>query len=260
MPVGLAAYILLASMSMCLAQPENEDDCRRVLYYSQSIRCGKFILVEYPGILPAGFLHTLKRLQHPDMQLMPFSQEIALSSIIKGSFPKSGPPAYAIAKAFTYNLTPLRKQGKKFDASELRLPLSSSAGDIAESLKALLDQTMLDEGQAAALLACLNQGLAFTKGPPGTGKTYLGVALVKAILASRPENGKWPIVVACMTNHALDSFLKDLYDQGVWNLVRLGASSKQKWTENISLWRIRKSKIPEPGFNRWKSAIRRVEG
>ncbi|KAH0543461.1 hypothetical protein FGG08_002226 [Glutinoglossum americanum] len=249
-----------ANMRMCLADPENEDDCRRVLYYSQSIQHGKFILVEYPGVLPAGFMHTLKRLQHPDTQLIPFSQEIAPGNIIGRSLPGNEPPAYAIAKEFTYNLTSLRTPGREFDTPELRIPLSFSASDSTESLSMLLDQTSLDEGQAAALLACLNRGLAFTQGPPGTGKTYLGVALVKAILASRPENAKWPIVVACMTNHALDSFLRDLCDQGVQNIVRLGAGSKQKWTESISLWRARKSKIPGMRFNRWKAAIRRVEG
>jgi hypothetical protein len=247
-------------MRMCLAQPENEDDCRRILYYSQSIQRGKFILVEYPGVLPAGFIHTLRHLQHPDTQLIPFSQEIAPSDITKGSCPNSGPPAYATVEAFTYDLTSLRRPGEQFDTPELRLPLASLAGGLGEPLNAVLGQTMLDHGQATALLACLNKRLAFTQGPPGTGKTYLGVALVKAILASRPENGKWPIVVACMTNHALDSFLKDLYDQGVHNIVRLGASSKQKWTKNISLWRTRKGRIPELEFKRWKSAIRKVEG
>jgi hypothetical protein len=205
-------------------------------------------------------MHTLKQLQHPDMRTIPFSKEIAPSEILRGNFPNSGPPAYAAGKGYTYNLTSLRIPGMRAGAPELRIPLCSSAGDFAASVDVLLDQTTLDRGQAAALIACLNRGLAFTQGPPGTGKTYLGVALVKAILASRPENEKWPIVVACMTNHALDSFLKDLYNQGVQSLVRLGAGSKEKWTENISLARMRKGQTPRLGFNRWKSAIRRVEG
>ncbi|KAI9783521.1 MAG: hypothetical protein M1839_003691 [Geoglossum umbratile] len=249
-----------AAVRVCLAQPENEDDCRRVLYYSQSILRGKLILVEYPSTLLAGFMHTLRQLQHPDMQAIPFSKEIAPSEILRGNFPNSGAPAYAAGEGYTYNLTSLRVPGMGAGAPELRLPLCSSAGDFAASVEVLLDQTTLDKGQAAALVACLNRGLAFTQGPPGTGKTYLGVALVKAILASRPENEKWPIVVACMTNHALDSFLKDLRNQGVQNLVRLGAGSKEKWTEGISLARMRKGQTPRLGFSRWKSATSRVEG
>ena len=205
-------------------------------------------------------MHTLKQLQHPDMQTIPFSKEIAPSEIPRGSFPNSGPPAYATGDGFTYNLTSLRVPGMEIISPELRLPLSSSASDFAASVDVMLGQTTLDRGQATALIAGLNRGLSFVQGPPGTGKTYLGVALVKAILASRPENDKRPIVVTCMTNHALDSFLKDLHNQGVHNLVRLGAGSKEKWTESISLVGMRKGQTSHSGFGRWKSAIRRVEG
>src|SRR5437763_15554755 len=47
-------------------------------------------------------------------------------------------------------------------------------------------------------------------GPPGTGKTFVGIELMKVLLS--PENSKkgkfGPILAVCFTNHALDQFLE----------------------------------------------------
>ena len=103
-------------------------------------------------------------------------------------------------------------------------------------LQEIRAQTTMDDGQAAALCESLSRRLAFTQGPPGTGKTFLGVALVKVLLESRPAHDARPILVVCMTNHALDSFLEELRDHGVAKLARLGRGSKEEWTEKYDLF------------------------
>lgn len=61
---------------------------------------------------------------------------------------------------------------------------------------------------------------------------YLGVALAKVLLASAVPK---PILVVCMTNHALDSYLEDLRKSGVKKLARLGGQSKEQWTKEYKL-------------------------
>lgn len=97
-------------------------------------------------------------------------------------------------------------------------------------LETLKSKTSLDGGQAVALCENLNRRMAFTQGPPGTGKTYLGVAIAKVILSSLSSRPK-PILVVCLTNHALDSFLEDLRKSGIVRLARLGGGSKEDWTK-----------------------------
>lgn len=67
-------------------------------------------------------------------------------------------------------------------------------------------------------------------GPPGTGKTFLGTALVKVLLASTTDPK--PIVVLCVTNHAVDSFLENLLKAGVKKIARIGGGSKEVWTRD----------------------------
>ena len=64
---------------------------------------------------------------------------------------------------------------------------------------------------------------------------FLGVSLAKVLLASRPCVSRKPILVVCMTNHALDSYLDDLRNAGIRKLARLGRGSKETWTQEYQL-------------------------
>ena len=71
--------------------------------------------------------------------------------------------------------------------------------------------------------------------PPLTSCSFLGVALTKVLLESRNHISRRPILVVCTTNHALDSFLKDIQLAGVSKFVRLGGNSKESWTKQFGL-------------------------
>ena len=94
--------------------------------------------------------------------------------------------------------------------------------------------------------------------PPGTGKTFLGIALAKVLLASRPAgSGRKPILVVCLTNHALDSFLAGLRDSGIENLVRIGGGSREEWTNKINLReKVRHERFGDETFRGKKRADR----
>lgn len=94
-------------------------------------------------------------------------------------------------------------------------------------------------------------GLIRCIGPPGTGKTFLGTALVKVLLASF-TNLK-PIAVVCMTNHAVDSFLEDLLKVGVKKIARIGGGSKEKWTQDYSISEL-SGRVKERGSDRKRTS------
>ena len=82
--------------------------------------------------------------------------------------------------------------------------------------------------------------LALIQGPPGTGKSYVGIELVKVLLANtwstsaaadkhqleHPESPLGPVIgpilIVCLTNHALDQFLEALHNAGIRGIVRVG--------------------------------------
>jgi len=61
-------------------------------------------------------------------------------------------------------------------------------------------------------------------GPPGTGKTFIGLKIAQALLtnlygitsagliATSPARQFGPILLVCYTNHALDQFLVGVFD------------------------------------------------
>ena len=80
----------------------------------------------------------------------------------------------------------------------------------------------LDPSQKEAFeFACQNR-LAIVQGPPGCGKTYIGVKLAEFLLKATQSQ---PILVLTYKNHALDEFLKHMIPIcGLDNLIRIGKS------------------------------------
>ncbi|EKX36930.1 hypothetical protein GUITHDRAFT_116953 [Guillardia theta CCMP2712] len=108
-----------------------------------------------------------------------------------------------------------------------------------DTLRALLIERLqgvsyLDAEQTSALVQTLTRSLAITQGPPG--KTFLGIAIVKLLLANGVIGPGSPLLCVCYTNHALDQFLEHLLDEfpGL-QLVRLGTRTRSERLTEYSL-------------------------
>ena len=193
---------------------------------------------------------------------LPFSELIAPDT--SGLVGTNGPPQYEWKEGNTYNLDTIRKESTCTPTEQLTLNPDTcyqNEGILSSMVDTIKRETTLDEGQAQALCENLCRGLAFTQGPPGTGKTFLGVALVKALLASRQEPDSRPILVVCMTNHALDSFLGGLRSAGLTRFARLGRGSKELWTAAHSISALsRRSKQSIPLRKKFTLAKTQAEG
>lgn len=68
--------------------------------------------------------------------------------------------------------------------------------------------------------------------PPGTGKTYIGVELLRVLKA----NNVGPILMIAFTNHALDHMLSAVIDSGITKrIVRLGSRSADERISQFNL-------------------------
>ena len=86
----------------------------------------------------------------------------------------------------------------------------------------------LDDSQQEAMRHILSSRVPLVQGPPGTGKSYIGVKAVQiARQALDHKQYTEPIVLICLTNHALDQFLEDLLDHFP-ELIRFGGRSKSE--------------------------------
>jgi AAA domain len=229
-----------AAVQLAFTRPTKQDDVRRILRYAQGVSSGRYILVEFPKLLYAGFYHCLSTLQKMKSTEIAFNQYIAprnaslaanttSPNAMSSSTTHVSPPAYCTQPGFLFRVGCLAETDAKFSLSEVQ------DGSREEFMSFLKQGTTLDDGQAVALRDCLTRELAFTQGPPGTGKTFLGIALTRVLLASRSNMNHKPILVICLTNHALDSFLGALLDVGITKIARIGRGSREEWTKKLEL-------------------------
>ena len=110
------------------------------------------------------------------------------------------------------------------------------------------NQITVDESQSQAIELCFSHKLTLIQGPSGTGKTFVGVNIVRILLekAFQPLLAG-PIIIVCYTNHALDQFL--LYIEKHTQLItRFGSRSKHPELEKYAL----KEKRNHPDFKKFK--------
>jgi hypothetical protein len=239
------------------------DDVLRVTRQALGLSSPRLVLVEFPKLLYAGFYWTLRRLQQMQPYDVAFLKHIAPSLnsttlLDNVAATKSGqrkaiiskPPLYAQAPGFAFELEPIALKSASYSVNQLQK-------DPETFTTFLREHTSLDDGQAVAFHQNLTGEFAFTQGPPGTGKTFLGVALARTLLASRTGRLHKPLLVVCMTNHALDSFLSGLRDAGVEKIVRIGAGSKEDWTKAINLReKSKKLRLPQGQFEEKNEVLR----
>lgn len=102
------------------------------------------------------------------------------------------------------------------------------------------DELDLDPSQFEALHAALTRELVVIQGPPGTGKTFIGLKIAQILIENKLETKRrTPILVVCLTNHALDQFLMGImrYTQ---KIVRIGGQSRCEELAEFNLRFVRK--------------------
>mmetsp|Transcript_60601 Transcript_60601/g.196340 ORF Transcript_60601/g.196340 Transcript_60601/m.196340 type:complete len:401 (+) Transcript_60601:526-1728(+) len=103
--------------------------------------------------------------------------------------------------------------------------------ELCDPLKAWPDpeELELDASQQDAMRHILNSTAPLVQGPPGTGKSYIGVKAVQLLRQALDYKGyREPILLVCLTNHALDQFLEDLLDLIPKRLIRFGGRTKSE--------------------------------
>lgn len=91
-------------------------------------------------------------------------------------------------------------------------------------------QLGLNESQLNAFKSSLTRKFSVVQGPPGCGKTFIGLEIVATLL----HNTDAQILIVCYTNHALDQFLTGLMK---WtnDIVRIGNQSKNELLDQFNL-------------------------
>ena len=90
-------------------------------------------------------------------------------------------------------------------------------------------------------ICCLKKFILFLpKGPPGCGKTFIGVKIAQLLLSLSPKLEK-PILLLTYKNHALDEFLKHMLGFCTKrDIVRIGGRSKEPELEECNLKNIQR--------------------
>ncbi|XP_059472037.1 NFX1-type zinc finger-containing protein 1-like [Neocloeon triangulifer] len=102
------------------------------------------------------------------------------------------------------------------------------------------EQLGLDNSQYKALKAALTKELAVIQGPPGTGKTFMALKIAEILIRNQQAmKRKTPILVVCLTNHALDQFLVGMLNF-TESLVRIGGQSR---CEELDAYNLRKLNV-----------------
>ncbi|KAL8277846.1 hypothetical protein RQP46_009665 [Phenoliferia psychrophenolica] len=176
------------------------------------------IFFEIQGFILDTLKPFLESLQRLEPESIPFAKY--LSAVPGPTAPTAiDPPLFARRQGFKYNLTSLLKDG----AGSLYLD-ALDADSVAASRDILAESSKLDPSQAHA--------------PPGTGKSWLGVELIRVLL----ENDVGLILILAYTNHALDTLLKSIYDSGVTkDIVRGGAGTKDEFMSTFTLKELSKA-------------------
>ncbi|GFG25720.1 NFX1-type zinc finger-containing protein 1 [Aspergillus udagawae] len=203
---------------------------RTILYKVLNKR--DFSVVEFPGILLAGFEPTLRALKKiKEDRELPFIKILVPNGDVGPvDIP---PPLYALRPGFRFNLRCLMN-----NKADLFIQANKPV-----DIECLQRNSTLDRAQATALVHSLQHRIGLIQGPPGTGKSYTGVALIRVLLANKKQ-GKTnlgPVLCVTYTNHALDQLLDALIDKGVTSqIIRIGSQSKSDQLKFLNLRHIAK--------------------
>ncbi|KAG0223692.1 hypothetical protein BGW41_005428 [Actinomortierella wolfii] len=182
----------------------------------------KCFMVESTGGFFEAYRPILRTLQTCEPAEMPFGKYLAPNDehSTNLSIKSVDPPLYSRAPGFKFDLSSILRAPATYQLDTQDLESQRRAVSI------LRTHSTLDDTQAEALVNSLCREVALISGPPGTGKTKIGVDLMRVLVENAKQVNSGPILCICYTNHALDQFLDHLLDQGITNLVRIGARSQ----------------------------------
>ena len=209
-----------AAVQLRLADTSDIDKARQLTYYHKGVVKAKLHLIDLPDILTAGFASHLEKLKE-----LARTHDFAFAAEIAPRAGPTGPQMLEPPPNIEYDVSCLRDPSSK--ETSMRKSFTSENRDVV--IPFLQQHTTLDDGQAVALFDNLSRKMAFTQGPPGTGKTFLGAAECEVILNSQKPDDRKPIVVVCMTNHALDDFIASLLKRKITRIARIGTRSTHEW-------------------------------
>ncbi|RIA89999.1 hypothetical protein C1645_805971 [Glomus cerebriforme] len=238
----------------------------------------KRFMVESTGVYLEAYYHILKTLQTTNPSSLPFEKYLApnledlnkdedekgkgifsivskvLQNFTGSSSSKSvnvkdvkvDNPMYTRAPGFEFDLSVLFKDEKQ--SLKLNVANICTHDEVAKYINenSIIGKSSngtpygLDETQAKALISALTREIALIEGPPGTGKTVVGIQIMKVLLAreNRKKTKLGPILTICFTNHALDQFLEHLLDENIDKIVRLGSRTKSERIKKLVLDRV----------------------
>ncbi|XP_028413718.1 NFX1-type zinc finger-containing protein 1-like [Dendronephthya gigantea] len=226
---------------------ENTKKMSQIISSLQA-HAGSGVMVESPT-----YYHSLspilRSLKEFDMESFPLQAEVVYAD------KTSQQPNY-LRHANTVDTSPIYKESpskRGFFASWMSPnDISNGTMDFARFLEVFNahSSTSLEASQTEALKQALTNRLAIIQGPPGCGKTFIGVKIVQLLLSLSPKLGK-PILLLTYKNHALDEFLKHMLQFcSIDDLVRIGSRSKEPELEPCNLQEIMRSLMRDKSYSK----------
>ncbi|KAF9210554.1 hypothetical protein BGZ59_009291 [Podila verticillata] len=206
---------------------DNADYCHLVRAFKKgAISSQDIFMVESLGGYFESYRHILQALQMLEPVAMPFGKYLAptVEQSIRGSVALITPPRYAMAPGFEFDLSVLMRTGIRCNLT-LNVKDSYSQQRAVATLRAY---SVTDDTQSQALVNSLCREVALISGPPGTGKTTIGVDLMRVLVHNAARMQCGPILCICYSDHALDQFLGHLLDKGINSLVRIGSRPSER--------------------------------
>ena len=101
------------------------------------------------------------------------------------------------------------------------------------------NSSTFDRSQEDAVKEALSHNIGIIQGPPGSGKSFIGVTMLRILLSMESvKNAK--ILILTYKNHALDEFTKDVLKYFPTKVVRIGGGSRDEELEKISLKNVKR--------------------
>ncbi|KAF9161285.1 hypothetical protein DFQ26_004686 [Actinomortierella ambigua] len=220
-------------------------------------------MVESMGGFFEAYRPILRALQTCHPGDMPFGKYLAPAAEQKTEVDVAvvDPPMYATAPDFRFDLTILLNRPAEFHL-DVQDPTSRE-----QAVAAIRAHSIIDDTQSQALVDALSREVALISGPPGTGKTKIGVDLMRVLLHNAKNMNCGPILCICFTNHALDQFLEHLLDQGITHLVRIGSRSQSQKLQKYALGELMKAQPKQyavrsamaQAYGAWEEAVKTLE-